>query len=217
MSTFGQRVPIKGSEATTFSANITTYSHTISSTPGSALRSPGGSIIAGYEPDPFLPQPRAFESLASYPLSPSQLATMSRISLGTGIMAFVPEENPSQSGHGYSWTLESYHLPRIVKTPDPTGLVTSPPSLIPTGLPLPPTPLIIRRDFDFDWPGAISNDMLIGETDWVEVEADGDELDGWGNSRKGVGLLAFTGVIVCHVSVRNIGKVLMIGVYDSTP
>jgi len=52
----------------------------------------------------------------------------------------------------------------------------------------------------FDLPGKDSTEMLIGEKEWVTVEADGDGLDGWGSGGKGTGVLAVIGVLVCYVS-----------------
>lgn len=86
------------------------------------MASPGGSIVAAYEVDPTNPlPPRHFGSLASFPLSPEQMAKMeseeggSRVSLATRLahsqdaITFVPQ-NRSVSGAGSStWTLGSYH------------------------------------------------------------------------------------------------------------
>jgi len=47
--------------------------------------------------------------------------------------------------------------------------------------------------------------MLVAERDWVEVEADGDGLEGWGRGGKGVGLIAVLGVVVCYVSSTGNG------------
>ena len=194
------RAPIKGSQPTPFSA----YSRTLTSTPGSALRSPGGSIIAGYEPDPFHPLPRSFESLTSYPLSPSQMATTSRVNLTCGTFAFVPEEKASTTGKGSStWTLESYHAEKEMKTPDPKSRRAPPPPPIPMGMPLPPTPSLARPESMFDLPRADLGELPMGEKEWVEVKAGGDGLDGWGLGGKGVGVMAVGCVTVCWVSAET--------------
>lgn len=179
----------------------------MTSTPGSALRSAGGSILGGYEPDPFHPMPRSFESLTSYLLSPSQLATTSRTTLG-GNIAFVPEEKASLTGRSSSWTLESWYSARERKTPDPKDRRAPPPPPMPCDMPLPPTPTASRSEAVFDWQGKDSMELLVGEKDWVEVERGGEGMDGWGRGGRGVGFEAVFGVMICYVSSKT-GSQLM--------
>lgn len=194
--------PKAGKKGSTFTAHTAlTYS-----TPGSALQSPGGSIIAGYEPDPFHPMPRSYESLTSYPLSPSQTATSSRIDLvpGPSGIAFRPEEKLTLSGKiSSTWTLESYHSAQEFTTPDPKGWRAPPPPPMPCDMPLPPTPRAVRNEAVYGWHGKDSMELLIGEREWVEVEADGDGLDGWGKGGKGVGSAALICVIACYVRLAE--------------
>ena len=210
------RMP-KSSTATTmthYTAGETTY---LSSTPGSALRSPGGSIIAGYSPDPFHPlPPRKFESLTSYPLSPSQMAD-SRLSLTSRALgfrshetiAFVPEEHTSAAGS--TWTLESWHSAATGQEPvTPANQKASarhmrhsarrapPPPPMPD-MPLPPTPVVEHFNVP-DWSGKQSTEVLLAaEREWVEVYGEGS-IDEWNRTHRGAGVLAIATTLICFVS-----------------
>jgi hypothetical protein len=104
------------------------FTQTLTSTPGSALRSAGGSILGGYSPDPFHPMPRAFESLTSFPTSPetveriggtsnTNLVGRSPAVLGRGVrssasastLAFVPELRQEAGRQTSAYTLQSYY------------------------------------------------------------------------------------------------------------
>ena len=195
---------IKGSQATSqFSAaNRTDYTTgTLWSTPDSRLRSPGGSIIAGYEPDPSHPLPRSFESLASYPISPSALATHSRVNLGSSqnTMAFVPGRKMSVSGgKGSTWTLTSYH--HIMETPNPIDRRAPPPPPLPVNMPLPPTPTTVMRGTLYQWPHKESREMLMPDVDWIEVENGTEKLDGWSRGGAGIGIIVIISATICYVS-----------------
>jgi hypothetical protein len=174
------------------------------STPGSGLRSIGGSMLGEYSPDPFHPMPRNFQSLSSYPISPSQLPTpeqgagRSRTTLlsnalrSSDTLAFVPEERTKST-----FTLNDHPSASDFITPDRRRAPPPPP--MPIHMPLPPTPTFARSETLFDWPHKESTEMLMGERDWVEVVGDGTEA-GWGRDGKGVGIVALVTVLVCFVS-----------------
>ncbi|WWD21923.1 hypothetical protein CI109_106411 [Kwoniella shandongensis] len=142
------------------SSDTTAYTRTLTSTPGSAIRSPGGSIIAGYSPDPSHPLPRGFESLTSYPLSPSQMESRTSLGLGSRVglrsvdeLTCVPVERVSAKGSS-TWTLQSYHSPSAsasastglndpsaYKTPESKSKSRSHLTLVGTGDRRPPPPL----------------------------------------------------------------------------
>lgn len=184
------------------------YTMTLS-TPGSGLRSIGGSMLGEYSPDPFQPMPQNFQSLSSYPISPSRLGTpeagavQSRTSLVTralqsaDTLAFVPEERTAST-----FTLESYHSAEDFVTPASKRRAPPPPPM-PTDLPLPPTPTFARSDTLFDWPQKDSTEMLMGERDWVEVVGEG-AVSEWGRDGRGVGVLALITVCVCFVSAFRV-------------
>ncbi|WVQ83921.1 hypothetical protein IAT38_006065 [Cryptococcus sp. DSM 104549] len=183
-------------------SDSTMYTQTLTSTPGSAIRSPDGSVIAAYSPDPYHPMPRGFESLTSYPLSPSQMAE-SRVSLAsrgitsaTGI-AVVPVERVSAKGSS-TWTLQSYHSSggdpassgttlaqsqEAFKTPDAKtrrSMVdhrAPPPPPMPVDMPLPPTPTFARNSTLWELssggaPGKDSMDMLMSAEEREWVKVD---------------------------------------------
>ncbi|TYJ58185.1 hypothetical protein B9479_001009 [Cryptococcus floricola] len=203
-------------------SDSTAYTHTLSSI-GSPLRSPDGSVIAAYSPDPFRPLPRAFESLSSYPLSPSQMAGESRASLVAtravgsidNAVTCVPVERVSAKGSS-TWTLESCSGPTAsgttlveAKTPDrrqsrvkPIDLRAPPPPPMPTNMPLPPTPTFARSSTLWDMSsgaGKDSMELLMGgdERDWVAVESGSEALQSWGRGGRGVGMVAVAGSICC--------------------
>ncbi|WVF70442.1 hypothetical protein IAT40_005232 [Kwoniella sp. CBS 6097] len=156
-------------------SDTTMHTHTSSGTPG-------GSILADYSPDPFHPLPRAFESLTSYPISPSGLE--SRVSLATRsaalrsgeTLACVPVQKVNDRGSS-TWTLQTYHSPQnghagtsvgapemdSFKTPDhritrarkalSTDRRAPPPPPMPVDMPLPPTPTLARSSTLFDLNG----------------------------------------------------------------
>lgn len=213
-------------------SDSTTYTHTLTSTPGTTFRSPGGSILGDYSPDPFHPLPRAFESHSSYPLSPDQLAGASRASLvllpnlraaqSASSIACVPVERVGAEGSS-TWTLQTYHSPlgrvdETFKTPEAkrTGTSTAdrrapPPPPILIDMPLPPTPTVARSSTLWDGSngqtGKDSMELLMsgfeGERDWVEVESGPDGFEEWGSGGKGVGVVAVLGSIICFVSLRD--------------
>lgn len=182
------------------------------STPGSGLRSTGGSVLGEYSPDPFHPMPRNFQSLSSYPISPSQFpsspdngVTQSRTSLvsralrSADTLAFVPEERTAST-----FTLETYQSASDFVTPASKRRPPPPPPMVP-GLPLPPTPTFARSETLFDWPGKGSSEMLMGERDWVEVVGEG-AVSEWGKDGMGVGALALVTVLICFVSRVRISQ-----------
>ncbi|ODN75246.1 hypothetical protein L202_06438 [Cryptococcus amylolentus CBS 6039] len=210
-----QGVAVKASDSTA-------YTHTLSSI-GSPLRSPDGSVIAAYSPDPFRPLPRAFESLSSYPLSPSQMAGESRASLVAtravgsidNAVICVPVERVSAKGSS-TWTLESCSGPTAsgttlveAKTPDrrqsrvkPIDFRAPPPPPMPTNMPLPPTPTFARSSTLWDMSsgaGKDSMELLMGgdERDWVAVESGSEALQSWGRGGRGLGMVAVAGSICC--------------------
>lgn len=153
------------------SSDTMTYYGTLTSTPGSAICSPDGSMLAAYSPDPFRPMPRGFESLTSYPIFSSQLAE-SRVSLAPSEVTTVsmdairnvPVEMVSAK-RSSTWTTQNYRSvtqptasgPTLanslnVQTPDArarsrisvTGHRAPPPPPIPSNMPLPPTPTFAR-------------------------------------------------------------------------
>lgn len=189
------------------SSATTMYTMSLS-TPGSGLRSIGGSMLGEYSPDPFQPMPRNFQSLSSYPISPSRLASpeggapiQSRTSLvsralkSVDTLAFVPEERTASTS-----TLEAYHSASDFVTPGKRRAPPPPP--MPTHLPLPPTPTFARSETLFDWPHKDSIELLMGERDWVEVVGEG-AVSEWGRDGRGVGVLALSTVSVCFVSFIN--------------
>lgn len=162
-------------------------------------------MLGEYSPDPFQPMPRNFQSLSSYPISPSRLASsegglpaQSRTSLvsralkSVDTLAFVPEERTAST-----FTLETYHAASDFVTPGKRRAAPPPP--MPTDLPLPPTPTFARSETLFDWPHKPSTELLMGERDWVEVIGEG-AVSGWGRDGRGVGILALSTVLVCFVS-----------------
>lgn len=161
-------------------------------------------MLGEYSPDPFHPMPRNFQSLSSYPISPSQLPTpeqgagrsqatlLSNALRSADTLAFVPEERTNST-----FTLNTHPSASDFITPDRRRAPPPPP--MPTHMPLPPTPTFARSETLFDWPHKESTEMLMGERDWVEVVGDGTEA-GWGRDGKGVGIVALITVLVCFVS-----------------
>ncbi|WVQ97472.1 hypothetical protein IAU59_004586 [Kwoniella sp. CBS 9459] len=179
-------------------SDTTMYTHTSSGTPG-------GSILADYSPDPFHPLPRAFESLTSYPISPSGLD--SRVSLATrsaalrsgDTLACVPVQKVNDRGSS-TWTLQTYHSPQqgqtgtgvpdtdSFKTPDhrttraikamSTDRRAPPPPPLPVDMPLPPTPTLARSSTLFDLNGDSakgSMELLMGGPEKDWVEVAWEE------------------------------------------
>ncbi|OCF34032.1 hypothetical protein I316_04378 [Kwoniella heveanensis BCC8398] len=179
-------------------SDTTTYTHTSSGTPG-------GSVLADYSPDPFRPMPRAFESLTSYPISPSGLE--SKISLATRsaalrsgeTLACVPVQKVNYRGSS-TWTLQTYHSPSHgqtgtnahdkdpFKTPDlratrarkalSTDRRAPPPPPMPVDMPLPPTPTLARSSTLFDLNGDSakgSMELLMGGPEKDWVEVEWEE------------------------------------------
>ncbi|WWD00153.1 hypothetical protein V866_007061 [Kwoniella sp. B9012] len=201
-----RRLPVRPSDSTT-------YTHTI----GSSSTSPGSrlvdaSILGDYSPDPFHPlPPRGFASLTSYPVSPDQLQSQS--SLITRVAALQSGDSlangivPVKKGSS-TWTLQSAGADAY-KTPDHkisrTRKVLStaerrapPPPPMPVDMPLPPTPTLARSSTLFEAQGKDSMDMLLGNSDWVEVEREEEALEDWGSGRRGVGLVAVAGIVLCY-------------------
>lgn len=191
----------------TAKSSATTMYTTSMSTPDSGMRSIGGSVLGEYSPDPFHPMPRNFQSLSSYPISPSQfpvspenVATQSRTSLvsralqSAEALAFEPEERTPST-----FTLETYHSASDFVTPASKRRPPPPPPMVPD-MPLPPTPTFARSETLFDWPGKDSTEMLMGERDWVEVVGGEGVVSEWGKDGMGVGALALITVLVCFVS-----------------
>ncbi|WVQ76682.1 hypothetical protein IAR50_006356 [Cryptococcus sp. DSM 104548] len=207
-------------------SDSTAYTHTLSSI-GSPLRSPDNSIIAAYSPDPFRPLPRGFESLSSYPLSPSQMAGKSRASLVAtraigsvdDPVTCVPVERVSAKGSS-TWTLESCPpasgptasgttlveaktLDRRQSRIKPIDLRAPPPPPMPANMPLPPTPTFARSSTLWNMSsgaaGKDSMELLMGgdEREWVAVESNTEALQSWGRGGRGVGLVAVAGSICC--------------------
>ncbi|WVR04351.1 hypothetical protein IAU60_001352 [Kwoniella sp. DSM 27419] len=175
------RIPDRPSVATTY---------TMGSTPGSRLHAPDASILAQYSPDPFHPLPRAFESLTSFPMTPSQresrtsLLTRSAPLRSADALACIPVERVDERGSTI-WTLASYHSPAPAKAPDGDAYKTPdhrtgsrgskdpsvdrrapPPPPMPVNMPLPPTPTHARSSTLFDLSGGEagkgSMDLLMG-------------------------------------------------------
>lgn len=188
-------------------------------------------MMGEYSPDPFHPMPRNFQSLSSYPISPSQLATpdhhatRSRTTLisnalrSADTLAFVPEERTNST-----FTLNTHPSASDFVTPDRRRAPPPPP--MPMDMPLPPTPTFARSETLFDWPHKASTEMLMGERDWVAVSEEGTEA-GWGRDGKGVGAVALLSTLVTFVrhlyTARNIADsqglyspLLVLGVSDIT-
>ncbi|KAE8538956.1 hypothetical protein D1P53_005325 [Cryptococcus gattii VGV] len=153
------------------SSDTMTYNGTLTSTPGSAICSPDGSMLASYSPDPFRPMPRGFESLTSYPISSSQLAE-SRVSSAPSEVTTAPMDaihsvpvETVSAKRSSTWATQNYRSvtqptasgttlanSRNVQTPDArarsrisvTGHRAPPPPPIPSNMPLPPTPTFAR-------------------------------------------------------------------------
>ncbi|OXG22434.1 hypothetical protein C361_03096 [Cryptococcus neoformans Tu259-1] len=184
------------------SSDTTAYTGTLTSTPGSAICSPDGSMLAAYSPDPFRPMPRGFESLTSYPISSSQLGE-SRVSLApsrvTTLMdtaGNVPVEMASakQSSTWRTQNYQSFNQPMAsgttlansldLKTPDAksrshisvTDHRAPPPPPIPSNMPLPPTPMFARSSTLWEMSSSIqgkeSMEMLLGGEEGVWVPVD---------------------------------------------
>jgi hypothetical protein len=161
-------------------------------------------MMGEYSPDPFHPMPRNFQSLSSYPISPSQLATpdhhatRSRTTLisnalrSADTLAFVPEERTNST-----FTLNTHPSASDFVTPDRRRAPPPPP--MPMDMPLPPTPTFARSETLSDWPHKASTEMLMGERDWVAVSEEGTEA-GWGRDGKGVGVVALLSTLVTFVS-----------------
>ena len=77
-----------------------------------------------------------------------------------------------------------------------------PPPPIPSGVPLPPTPMGSgsRSPTVVDWEGKESAEYLLGEKEWVEVDNDVDGVDGWGREGRGVGIMALITILGLYVS-----------------
>ncbi|WWC87315.1 uncharacterized protein L201_002204 [Kwoniella dendrophila CBS 6074] len=197
-------------------SNSTTYTNTLSSTPGSAMRSNiiDGSILADYSPDPFQPlPPRGFESLTSYPISSENLH--SRISLNSRVNALRSENNVNNTsgpgpGPGPSTSSFTLHT-NVYKTPDRKTARTQnlnlistqdrrapPPPPMPVDMPLPPTPTLARSSTLFEIQGKDSMELLLGNSDWVQVEYEEKALEDWGRGSKGVGILAVSSIVICY-------------------
>lgn len=185
----------------------------------STFASPGGSILAGYDPDPAQPvPPRGFASLTSFPLSPDEMEMVGGSPMsGTqrhgrdgDAFAFIPEERDEQDPRASSWTLATYCSGSSAPvTPSRNGSLTSMtgrgaplPSSVPVHIPLPPTPALARKDSAATWgPHAKeSRECLMGERDWVEVDGAVEAMDEWSRGGRGVGFLAIVGALVCYVS-----------------
>ncbi|KAK6904167.1 hypothetical protein I203_107683 [Kwoniella mangroviensis CBS 8507] len=201
-----RRLPVKASDSTT-------YTHTI----GSSSTSPGSrlvdaSILADYSPDPFHPlPPRGFASLTIYPVSPDQLQSQS--SLITRVAALQSGDSlangivPVKKGSS-TWTLQSagtdayktpdHKISRARKVLSTADRRTPPPPPMPVDMPLPPTPTLARSSTLFDIQGKDSMEMLLGSSDWVEVEPEEEALEDWGRGGRGVGIVAVAGIVICY-------------------
>ena len=223
------------SKASKSTVATTAGDRTMISNTNTTFTSPGGSIIAGYDPDPFVPPPpRGFASLTSYPISPEQMggsgvSLAARTARSAGTISFIPEECQSD-GRSSTWTLETYHTASYPETPArDTGRVRDstasdrrapPPPPMPYPMPLPPTPTLSRSNTAVDsaYYGKESTEFLIGERDWVEVDPDVDGLDGWSRQGRGVGLVALFALLCSYVSIllSFSGSVLTSG-FDRSP
>lgn len=206
----GQGNAPKGSTSTIADRSMNASTFALTSTPGSAIRSAGGSIIGSYSPDPFQPVPRGFESLASFPLSPEQMASQTSLAARTAhsALTFVPSERITSSAsasrvNSSTWTLETYHSAQEdFTTPAKQIRRAAPPPPMPVGMPLPPTPTAARSEtvFDLSEGQKGSMEMLMGEKDWVEVDCGVEGIKSWGKGGTGVGTVGVLGMIACYVS-----------------
>lgn len=193
------------------------YSQTLS-TPGSPIGSAGGSILAGYSPDPFQPMPRGFESLTSFPLTPEQLASraslVERANGSSAAFTFVPTQT-AEEGRESTWTLESYASHQLAYQTPKSQVRDShrapPPPPMPFDMPLPPTPTLARSETIWERNsdsrlGKDSTELLLGlDPEWDIVNLSGDEgaLEGWASGGRGVGLLAILGILFSFVSISQ--------------
>jgi hypothetical protein len=198
----------KGSTSTIADRSVNASTFALTSTPGSAIRSAGGSIIGAYSPDPFQPVPHGFESLASFPLSPEQMASQSSLAARTAhsALTFVPSERITSSAsrvNSSTWTLETYHSGQEdFKTPAKQIRRAAPPPPMPVGMPLPPTPTAARSEtvFELSEGQKGSMEMLMEEKDWVEVDRGVEGIKSWGKGGTGVGTVGVLGMIAFYVS-----------------
>ncbi|WVQ68826.1 uncharacterized protein L199_007035 [Kwoniella botswanensis] len=199
-----RRLPVRPSDSTT-------YTHTIGSTsPTSGYFD--ASILGDYSPDPFNPlPPRGFASLTSYPVSPDQLQSQS--SLITRVAALQSGDSlangivPVKKGSS-TWTLQSagadayktpdHKMSRARKVLSTAERRAPPPPPMPVDMPLPPTPTLARSSILFEIQGKDSMEMLLGNSDWVEVEREEEALEDWGRGGRGVGLVAVAGIVLCY-------------------
>ena len=53
-----------------------------------------------------------------------------------------------------------------------------------------------------------SQEMLMGERDWIEVNIEEEGVDGWGSTSPGVGFVAIFGVMASYVRAQLMGETL---------
>ncbi|WWD08100.1 hypothetical protein V865_006211 [Kwoniella europaea PYCC6329] len=201
-----RRLPVKASDSTT-------YTHTIgSSSTSPSSRLVDASILGDYSPDPFHPlPPRGFASLTSYPVSPDQLQSQSSLitrvaalqsgdSLANGIVP-VKKGSPTwtlQSAGADAYKTPDHKISRARKVLSTAERRAPPPPPMPVDMPLPPTPTLARSSTLFEVQGKDSMEMLLGNSDWVEVEREEEALEDWGSGGRGVGLVAVAGIVLCY-------------------
>ena len=89
-----------------------------------------------------------------------------------------------------------------IKSPRTTDRRAPPPPPIPMDLPLPPTPTATSHSPTITvWDGKESAEYLLGEREWVEVDSNGDGVDGWSKEGKGVGIVAVITVLLNFVGM----------------